>query len=62
MINFIKKLKTLNEMKKFFKEKAAQGEPLSAMDDMVFKIMLFLKDFSFNHGVHGVSRRCNYEI
>jgi len=40
MINLFKKLKTLNEQKRYFKEKAVQGKPLCAMDDVVFKIML----------------------
>ena len=40
MIDFIKKLKTLIELKKFFKEKATEGAPLCVMDDIVFKIML----------------------
>jgi len=40
MINLFKKLKILNEQKRYFKEKAVQGKPLCAMDDVVFKIML----------------------
>jgi len=33
-------LKSLRELKRFFKEKAEQGEPLCVMDDKVFKLML----------------------
>jgi len=40
MIKFFKHLKALNESKRFFREKAAQGQPLCIMDDKVFKLML----------------------
>ena len=40
MINIIHYFQFLNEQKKFFMEKAVQGEPLSILDDRVFKSML----------------------
>ena len=40
MKNFIQYLHFLNEQRKFFREKAEQGKPLSILDDRVFKCML----------------------
>ncbi|MCL2804838.1 MAG: Rpn family recombination-promoting nuclease/putative transposase [Treponema sp.] len=40
MIKILNEIKNLNELRKLFRKKATQGEPLSVMDDVVFKIML----------------------
>ena len=40
MKNIFYHLKSLKELRKFFKEKAEQGDPLCVMDDKVFKLML----------------------
>ena len=40
MKNLLKHLLFLKELKKLSREKAKQGEPLSVMDDIVFKAML----------------------
>jgi len=40
MKNIFSKMKALHEQRKFFREKAEQGQPLSIMDDQVFKYML----------------------
>ena len=39
MKNFFFRSRTLRELKRFFKENAAQGKPLCLMDDLVFKAM-----------------------